>query len=207
MSETDLLEQMRQRIAEGGKPKVSKKAWTAPVREDFALGRVLAFDQTLTKTGFSLVVHDNASLRVAEANLLLPEVDKSLKGFEQTFARAAWLDLRLPMLMALLAPQVDVVVHEMPAVQGYRTESSLMAAQCVRRAARGAVGGVPVAMVSNQTMRKVLNAPEQRFEKKYVGQAVDALIPAEQRTAKRWNQDVHDSVGLALTYLYQKAHP
>ena len=56
----------------------------------------------------------------------------------------------------------------------------------------------------NQSMRAMLNPPGERHEKKYVKSAVEALIPQEHNHARRWNVDVCDSVGLALTHLYRK---
>jgi Holliday junction resolvasome RuvABC endonuclease subunit len=185
--------------------KVSKKAWVAPVLEDFAHGRVLALDQTLTKTGFSVVTRDHQGLHVLEGALLRTDHDPDLSGFELTFLKAERMGQHFDALMMMTASCVDVVVHEMPAVIGYRLESSLMAAREVRRAAFTYARGVPVVMVSNQTMRAMLNAPGERKEKKYVKTAVEALIPTSRRITRHWNVDVCDSVGLALMHLYQKA--
>lgn len=202
----DLRERIAEHVAAKGVKKPSKKVWTAPVEADFGLGTVLAFDQTATKTGFAVVRHGHDGLYVLDGNLVETKAGEGLVGFEQTLRKSVAMEQALSRVVMLLGASVDAIVHEMPAVSGYRIESSLLGAHAVRMAALAHARGVPVRTISNQAMRAVLNAPEQRDEKRYVGIAVDALIPRQQRTTKRWNQDVHDAVGLALTYLYQKVH-
>jgi hypothetical protein len=203
----ELRAKIADQVANKGKRKTTKKVWVAPVLEDFAHGRVLALDQTLTKTGFSVVTRDHEGLHILEGNMLIPETRSDLKGFELTFAKAASLGNGLDALMLMMSATVDVIVHEMPSVHGYRIESSLMAAREVRRAALGYARGVPVVAISNLSMRAMLNPPNERLGKKYVKSAVEALISDYHRAPKRWNEDVCDSVGLALTYLYQKGKP
>lgn len=199
----DPLARMRETL-KSRKTRKAKKAWVAPTVEDFAHGSVLSFDQTLTKTGFSVVQHDSEGLRVVEGNLLIPKIGDE-KGFEETYAKANAMEQAIQFVVIMLAPAIQDIVHEMPSVVGKRIESSLMAGHFVRRAALHHARGVPVHMVSNQTMKAILLPPEKRSEKKHVTQAVEALIPKENRAVKRWNQDVHDSVALGLAVLYQRA--
>lgn len=200
-----LREQIAEHVATQGTRKPSKKVWTAPTEADFGHGTVLAFDQTVTKTGYAVVRHGHDGLHVLDGNLIVPKAGNHLLGFEQTLVKSVAMEQALNMVLMLVGGSIDVVVHEMPAVTGYRIESSLLGAHAVRVATLNHARGVPVRSVSNQAMRAVLNTPEERHEKKYVGIAVNDLIPRERRTTQRWNQDVHDAVGLALTYLYQKA--
>ena len=199
----DLRAKIAEQVATKGKRK-SKKVWVAPTLDDFAHGKVLALDQTLTKTGFSVVTRDYQGLHVLEGALIHPQWGSDLTAFELTFQKAMIMGQHFDALMMMTASCVDVIVHEMPAVRGFRLESSLMAAREVRRAAFQYARGVPVVMVPNQSMRALLNAPEERDEKKYVKVAVEALIPPQNRSHRHWNSDVHDSVGLAMTYLNQK---
>jgi hypothetical protein len=201
-----LRERVRATVAAKGTRKPSKKAWEPPTAEDFAHGTVLAFDQTVTKSGFAMVRSGHDGLWVVGGDLLVPKAGERLTGFEQTLVKAVAMHRAITLATILLGGSVDAIVHEMPAVQGYRIESSLMAAMSVRIAAGESARGVPIFMVSNQSMRAILNHPDERYEKKHVGIAIDTLIPRERRTVKRWNQDVHDAVGLALAHLYQKAH-
>ena len=210
VSAETVAQDLRAKIAEQMATKVkrtSKKAWVAPTLADFGHGKVLALDQTLTKTGFSVVAMDHLGLQVLEGGLIHPDHDPYLSGFELTFAKAQVMGQHFDSLMMMVAPFVDVIVHEMPAVMGYRLESSLMAAREVRRAALRHARGVPVVMVPNQSMRALINAPDERDEKKYVKSAIETLIPKHYRKTKQWNVDVCDSVGLALTYLHQKDKP
>lgn len=200
----ELRAKIAERVATKGKRK-TKKQWKAPVPNDFGHGVVLAFDQTLTKTGFSMVVKNYRGLRITEGNVLVPEIFDDLSGFEETFAKAESLGALLTSTMMMFGVGVDAIVHEMPSVAGWRIESSLMAAREVRRAASIYARGVPVVMISNQSMRAMLNPPGERDEKRFVKRAVEALIPDYMRVTKRWNQDVHDSVGLALAYLHKEA--
>lgn len=208
MSDEFQAQELRAKIAEQvatkGKRK-TKKQWVAPVPNDFGHGRVLAFDQTLTKTGYSVVIKNYRGMRITEGDVLVPEIPEGLSGFEETFAKAEKLGSLLTSTVSCFGPSVDVIVHEMPAVAGYRIESSLLAAREVRRAASIYARGVPVVMISNQTMRTMLNPPEERYEKRFVKQAIESLISDHMRVHKRWTQDVCDSVGLALVYLHKEA--
>lgn len=198
----ELRARIAEQVATKGVRKPSKKVWKPPALTDFAHGRVLAFDQTLTKTGFSVVVSDYEGLHITEGNVLRPSDRSDLSSFELTLHKAASLGSQLEALMMMLGGTVDLAIHEMPSVHGYRVESSLMAAREVRRAA--GLARVKVAMVQNQSMRALLNPPEERGPKKYVKSAIESLIPQDRRHAKSWNQDVADSVGLALTYFHQQ---
>ena len=203
----EMRESVREKAAKGPRP--SKKVWTPPDPARFRHGRVLAFDQTLTNTGVALVVNDHAGLTVAYADLIGPFDRGDLRGFEETYSKAfrceqviAW---HVSTMMTTSIPP-DTIVHEMPSVQGYRTESSLMAGYFVRRAAHHEARGVPVVAIQNQAMRTLLNHPHERYDKKFVKAAVESLIPKERRAkphVHRWNEHVHDAVALALTHLYQ----
>lgn len=194
----EMRESVREKAAKG--PKARKKVWTPPDPARFRHGYVLSFDQTLTHTGYTVVQSDYSGLWVRMGDVV--DVTTNRKGFEETYHKAEQLAPRLAGLCAM-GSFVDSIVHEMPSVQGYRTESSLIAGLLIRQAASQTARGVPVVAVSNMSMRALLNAPEDRHEKKHVRIAVEALIPKEHRTTRRWNEHVHDAVGLALTHLYE----
>lgn len=204
---TQVRDAIRASVAARKVREPSKKVWSAPAAEDFAFGTVLAFDQTITKTGVALVDHDYTGIHVRVTNLIKPVAGDHLRGFEQTLTKSLAMERGVCGVLLMLG-KVDAIVHEMPSVMGYRIESSLLAAHSVRSMASQHSRGVPVHMVSNQAMRAVLNAPDQRDEKKYVKAAVEALVDMSARGPGPWNQDVHDAVGLALTYLHkQKVNP
>lgn len=200
------LDAMRAKVREGAAtPKKRKKEWSPPDPTRFRHGYVLSFDQTLTHTGWAAVISGADGIWLGATGSFPLTSEKT--GFEGTYDKAERLYQSLCRVMIGFSMSAEAIVTEMPAVQGYRTESSLMAGREVRRAAAEYARGVPVVTVANQTMRALLNPPEQRYEKHHVKSAVEALIPEVARTGRpitRWNQNVHDAVGLALTYLYEK---
>ncbi len=208
---TDALDQMRQTAREkaAAGPKRRKKAWEPPDPSRFRHGLCLAFDQTLTNTGIALVRSDHSGIFVMYAESVTVKSD--LTSFEGTYDKADKMEQLINgATSALTSVGATEIVHEMPSVSGYRIESALIGGYLVRRAARTYARGVPVTAVSNRSMRALLNAPDERDEKKYVRQAVESLIPEENRSHKHirnWNEHVHDGVALALTHLYQKDTP
>lgn len=185
---------IKAKIADAKVPKTRKKAWTAPVEEDFSYGSVLAFDQTLSNTGVAWVVNDDKGLRALDCTNLV-QIDPH-KGHEGTIRKAQMLysSFSYDMGNSMAGRNADVIVYEQPAVVGHRIESSLLAAFTVRLVWPSAVG------IYNQHAKAVLLGPGAK-EKKDVRFAVEALIPNWQRTGA-WNQHVHDAVMLGLTYLH-----
>lgn len=193
------VEQMRASVrAKGKDPRVTKKVWVQPEAEDFAEGSVLAFDQTLTKTGWA-VVTCAGGIGVTSGGMLVPRIDTSLKSFEQTLAKAEELGLLLDDLVGEFY-WVDQVVHEMPAVHGHRTESSLMAAREVRRVIAESLSKTVEAINRQAAYATIVG--DRHAPKRVMKEAVERLAPT--RHVERWNQDVSDAAGLALKYLYDK---
>lgn len=205
------MEALRERIKEssaGRKRRGRRRVFEAPTVEDFAYGWVLAFDQTLTKTGWALVCHNPPAdatprpvvpgLSIAAGGLIRPEIP-ALRSFEETFAKAEAMGEALGRVIDE-HQWVHAVVHEMPAVIGHRLESSLMAAREIRRANHGRR---PVSMISRQQAYATLvGAPH--TDKAHGTARVNVLIPREQRHTTHWNQDVHDAVLLGLQHLYNQ---
>lgn len=206
MGEVHDIETLRSRIRSTPKrPRGRTKVWVQPGVLDMAHGWVLSFDQTLTKTGWSVLEHcPDSGLRLHAGGVLVPEVSPDLKSFEQTFARALALDMSIEILVSTWCDRIDAIVHEMPAVMGYRIESSLMAAFCIRRAAVERSALDKVAMISKQHAKAVWLGPDKGYEKRHVTSLVNEMIPASHRTTQRWTQDVHDSVLLALQHLHDR---
>lgn len=187
--------------------KGSKKVFVPPELGDFRTGTVLSFDQTLTKTGWSLVRVTAGGISVLFADLIKnPMPDHT--SFEQTLRRSVVMRHRMEEVVGMHGLAVDAIVHEMPSVQGYRTESSLCGAQALwsvvddfNRQGMFTQAG-PLAMISKQRAYAHLVGVYPP-EKRHVTEAVNRLIPAERRRmVHRWNQDIHDSVLNALEYLY-----
>jgi hypothetical protein len=206
---TSALEDLREKISEHKGKRGRRRAFTEPTLDDFAYGAVLSFDQTLTKTGWSLVANEPGNsvtepgLYIHAGGRLEAKAPAGLKGFEETFAKAAIMGEAIEEVVKAWQG-VEAIVHEMPAVMGYRTESSLMAAREVRRANdQHPIWPCPIVMISRQqAYANLVGAPS--IDKVHGTSRVNLLIPRERRNTTRWNQDVHDSVLLGLQYLWAK---
>jgi Holliday junction resolvasome RuvABC endonuclease subunit len=198
----DLLAKVRNHApAQGGTKKIFRRPW----RDDFRDGLVLNFDQSLSKTGWSLLAANAEALGVLDCGVLESH-PAGLTGFEETFAKDAAMGAQIEHVIESVAPRaywtgLEAIVHEMPSVKGYRLESSLMAAAAVRRAARSICPDIPVVMISRQSAYAALvGAPS---SEKAEGTAIVNRVVTVHH-GSRWNQDIHDSVLLGLKHLH---HP
>lgn len=201
---------IRKRLADyaEGRPAPKRKRqqeWVAPTLADLAIGSVLAFDQTFSKTGWVFLTSYDDSLHVV-AKGVIKEPPTQWSGFEDTLVRALWMSERIAHVVGIYkdsqptcVPQPPAVVHEMPAVKGYRPESSLLAALAVRQAA--SAHDLPVFMVSNTHMRRVLTPPGSDPTSKV---PVRLAVSRYRDTSKGWNQDERDALALGLTFLYDR---
>lgn len=205
---------LRERIREGAKgvPKTRRMNWAEPTAADFVQGCVLAFDQTVTKTGWALVANDSA-LHVINGGILLAPPVEGVKGFEGTLLRAVTMSVRItnavqfPLGYGVATNKPMAIVHEMPSIVGWRIESSLMGAMAVRQAAAAYRPDAPVQMISKMSTSALLVPPHlDRTSKAEVKVAVNKLIPDYMRRTSCWTQDVSDAVALALTYLHRRNH-
>lgn len=184
-----------------GTKRSKKPPWVQPTLDDLAYGTVLAFDQTITKTGFCLLSHRPSGLVVHDRGKMVEVAVPDLKGFADTLQRATWMAQRIRNL--ILSGKAEhttmVVVHEMPAVVGHRLESSQMAALGVSLACEERY--VPRVMVSKQHVAAVLCPPDDRYGKPAITRATCQFLDTKGRD---WNQDSRDALALALTYLYDR---
>lgn len=122
-----------------------KLPWRRPVRDDLGLGKLLVFDQSLSKTGFVAMSHDGtpAGLLVHDAQTLRGRAPDGTSGREKDYGE--YRDLLRQLLVLLLPYSADghkalegwQVLHEMPPLgSSMRSpESSLLAAAAVEAAA------------------------------------------------------------------------
>lgn len=200
---SNLRARIREQVEGGMLKPGTKKVWHEPMPGDFGMGTVLCFDQTLTHCGVSLITHDLRGLTVDYGNVFEPTPSEVLTSFYRTLHKSVLIKNDVYEVIDRYGDQVDAIVHEMPAVVGYRTESSLLAASGIWIAASDLGLLHKVAMLSKQ--RAYANLVHVTpSEKKHVTHTVNRLIPSEQRTTDRWTQDVHDSVLLGLQWLHEK---
>jgi Holliday junction resolvasome RuvABC endonuclease subunit len=74
-----------------------------------------------------------------------------------------------------------------------------MAAREIRRVAKSY--GLPVVMINRQAAYALLTG-DRHNQKRAMTRVVTRLVPAFMRETDRWTQDVHDAVGLGLTWLH-----
>jgi hypothetical protein len=185
------------------KGKVGKNAkaeWRPLNSGDFPFNLpVLAFDQTLSQTGWVYLGVDEAGIQALARGTL--RTTTTATGFLGTMDKAKQLDA------ALWAAEFDgegrgvpwSLVVEMPAVGGRRTESSLMAAREIHRFCSVYFFMEPV-FVSIQAARRTLGGPQARNDKKLGHEALGRLMP--ETLARDWNEHTRDAAILALGHLH-----
>lgn len=150
---------------------------------------VLAFDQSLSHTGWVLtVLHNTGRAEVLDRGTF-KMTDIVEKGHEGSLLRGVQLQT---LLSHSRNDVVDDVVYETPPVRGYRIESSLLAALAVRVVYPGAVG------VQRQRAISLFLPMEKRSEKKHTIEVVERFTGR----ADRWNEHERDAFLLAMAYLH-----
>lgn len=205
------LESLRERLREHKQARVrkAKDAWR-PLTADRLAGLaphwVLSFDQTVNHTGAALLrVERSGLVTVTDSWMVEPTDKRPDTGFEEIYRRMDQVIVGVEQVVRGAPTDLAAVVMELPTPRGYRVESSLLAGLAVRRAARSLRPTAALTMISNGSMRALLNPPYERGEKRHVRDAVNALIHPAQRAVPHWNEHVHDAVGLGLTLVASKA--
>lgn len=183
-------------LRERKKPKV----W---VREPFTPvipGPVLAFDQSISNTGWALMVAEYPFV-LARGNLRTSPGE--VVGYEGTLQRAVELEEEIDHLVWTQKVPGLLIAHEAPAVAGFRTDSSLLMSLAIRIVARRAK--LPVHMVYAQHAKRRMTG-NANAEKPEVRSALEEMWPHLVGT-RPWNNDVRDAVLVGLTALEEGATP
>lgn len=185
-------------FAAGKKPEPAPE-WTPPTLEDFATGlRVQAFDQTLMSTGYVQVEidewTDTVAVKVWAKDTFRPKKDPLLRSFAEKFDLQYQLRQKVKGTLTL----TDRVVHEMPAVHGWETESSLLAGSAIWDATLDLQDVRPV-MVSKNHVGAVL-CNDKDAKKPQIKAALVRYLP--EVAERSWNEHNRDALAIALTYLY-----
>jgi hypothetical protein len=195
MMSVSLWEELRDRLAASQLVSYPRR-WSAPQTADFRPVRVLAFDPSLSATGWvrlkvsrrfrdctQITVQAKGTLRVrvlADGYLGTYEKASRMKGLiEETVWREQ--DLRHPPLVA----------WEAPAVRGHRLESSLIAGFLVYEASHRAGSAISANHASWQL------TGSSAHDKHEIAQAVARYVPSS--AGRLWNQHERDALAIALS--------
>ena len=195
---TSLWDDLRAQITANGQVPRGE-LWTPPEGTDFKPVKVLAFDPSLSSTGW---VHLRVSWVHIAAEPLVRfrligkgtlRVRTTERGYRGTYDKASRMmaliqdtywretDLRFPSLIA----------WEAPAVVGRRLESSLIAGFCVYEVSNRA----GIAVSANHASYRLTGSPA--HDKGEIARAVARYVGGTD--ARTWNQHERDALAIALT--------
>lgn len=169
---------------------------------------VLAFDQSLANTGWSVVrFSPTAKPRVLIYGTINTEGIEGLAGWHDSLARGEILlrEMAAVMTIARSSWTIDAFVHEMPAMMGRvqtkKQEGPAISAMCMRAAARmhqrAEFRSIPIVMMEIHRTKKWLTG-DANAEKPAVRAGVFQVV-REFRT----NEHVADSIALAIAAVAQ----
>ena len=206
-------EEILERIRASSRPvaRKQKKEWVRPTPDDFDSGSVLAFDPSLTNTGWVMLVRPLplASKVVALFTGVCSPPPTDLGSDAMTLWRAHQIGLLIHQVVGDYGVgRVSAIAHEMPTTSGQRMESSLMASREVQRAALTLCPDIPLSPVYVRHIHATLLPPEQRGKahtkahtKEAVLRYVDiSMLPA----GSKLNEHVYDGMSVGLTHLYDQ---
>lgn len=158
-------------------------------------GRLLAFDQSLSSTGYALITGDDDGAFIWETGVLKSSHD--LRGHEKTLQRSVELVHDLDELLDRLGTVQDIV-YETPPVGGrmIRPESSLLAAMAVLVC----TDGYKPHMISKQKAAKRWTG-KGNATKKEVRDALMSFGYTPKEWGLAWNEHVSDSLSIGLLFM------
>lgn len=206
MMKASLWEELRAQITANGQlPRA--ELWTPPEGTAFKPIKVLAFDPSLSATGWAHLrvswVHISAEPLVrfrliAKGTLRVRSTEKGYRGTYDKASRmkalieeTAWRenDLRFPSLIA----------WEAPAVFGHRLESSLIAGFCVYEVSNR----VGVTVSANHASYQLTGNPN--HDKGEIAAAVARYVDGT--GARTWNHNERDALAIALSVSLDAPEP
>lgn len=193
----DALKKYATKVKKAEDPKVWKLPTTEDFRQDY---KILSFDQTLNATGWVHLGFEAGELKVYARGTI--KTDVKTKGPLGNILKAQDLWDRL---LGMDRTEVgglwpDEIVMELPAVGGFRTESSMMAAREVYRYTVQWFT-MRVSFISIQRTRAMLGGPKARNVKKLGHQALETWIP--ESATRTWNEHQRDAAINALGRLIE----
>lgn len=204
MEPEEILHRIKEYARLSRKPRTDG-SYAPPQPDDFVPSEtILCFDQTLSNCGWAVLSTETPDGRpvVRDCGVVRPPAfERGEKGFEATFVKSVFIARELRKLLDRSGYGSYRVVAELPAVQGYRTESSLVAAVTLVQALDERGSDIPV-FVSRQQAAAVLCGD--RSAPKAMSKAlVNDLIGDRHPSGLPWNEHVHDAVFIGLRYLHK----
>jgi Holliday junction resolvasome RuvABC endonuclease subunit len=192
------LDEMRGQLRASSRRRPAEP-WTPPRTTDFeAAEPVLAFDATLSHTGWVLLDAMGGVITVLAKGVINPQT--SQVGYLATWEKAHNLRGALMGMRLLTSGRLYRAVVEAPSVGGgHRTESSLIAGLMV------SLEEPEVVAVSATRVSKVMlgDARVRKEERKpRIREAVVRLIP--EAAGRGWNEHIRDAAATGLTHLYDQ---
>jgi hypothetical protein len=203
---TSLWDDLRAQITANGQvPRV--ELWTPPEGTAFKPVKVLAFDPSLSATGWAhlrvswvyIAAEPEVRIRlIAKGTLRVRTAERGYRGTYDKASRMKALieetcwretDLRFPSLIA----------WEAPAVVGHRLEASLIAGFCVYEASNRA----GVAVSANHASYRLTGSPA--HDKHAIGAAVARYVAGT--AGRTWNHNERDALAIALTISLDAPEP
>lgn len=174
-----------------------------PSPEDFRRSTVLCFDQTLSNCGWAILNTEMGHPRVSACGVIKPpDFDKGIRGFEATFTKSLFIARGLRELLSDVKGCFEEVALELPAVTGFRTESSLVSAVTIVQHL-DELGYEMPEFIQRQSACAVLTG-DRRAPKSVVKSVVEDLIEGRRPKEMPWNEHVHDAVFVGLMHLYER---
>jgi hypothetical protein len=196
----EILRRIRAAIDNGRKTK-TRRPFLPPEPKDFAPDlQILCFDQTLSNCGWALLNTEEEIWVRESGTIRTPVLGSSVRGFSATLAKSVPLARGVANLLNETYGQFDKVVLEMPAVAGFRTESSLIAAVtiCVEL---DRLGLAQPELISRQAAGALL-CGDRLASKKTSSEVVNRLVVEHPKGAGQWTEHVRDAVFVGLKDLY-----
>lgn len=169
-----------------------KKDWTFPTT--YAKGvPILSVDQTLSQAGWVCFwMSRDGTFEILDRGTIKPKTTST--SFMGTYHKALQIEQGLDSLVTVFP--IDGLVFEMPAVGGYRVESSLMAGYaCLSVAKRR---GVRYRIMSCQHARAVMCGPGKSNDKSAMQKAMKPYC-----VGFRWNEHQRDALGNGMAHLHE----
>lgn len=188
------------RLTKGGSEATKRKTRQQALVPAYK-GWVLSFDQAIAHTGWVKMRGDERGYIVQATGHIKTEVGDR-QGFSDTFRRVDEME-------AEIAGVIDkwlgsgVLVYEMPAVFGKRTDSSLQAATVVRVLAKRAGVAMPMMVNGQQVKTRITGNP--KADKAAIRAGVHRLVPGlGTMNLKPLNEHVYDAMAQAITVICEE---